>query len=74
MQSLSKTKKLRTCSKIIRPQLAIEKMKILFFWHHDFFASFWGQVKNEDPSRLEMKNKPNINTHSNLYKEYKQLY
>jgi hypothetical protein len=30
------------------------------FWCLDFFASFLGQAKNEEPSRLEAKNKPYI--------------
>jgi hypothetical protein len=30
------------------------------FWCLDFFASFLGQAKNEEPSRLEVKNKPFI--------------
>jgi hypothetical protein len=33
-------------------------MKMLFFGSLDFFASFLGQAKNEEPSRLEAKNKP----------------
>jgi len=57
-QSLSKTGKLRTCSKITRPHLVIVKMKMLFFGSLDFFASFFCQEKNEEPSRLEANSKP----------------
>jgi hypothetical protein len=42
--------------KITRPHLVIVKMKMLFFGSLDFFASFFGQAKNEEPSRLEAKN------------------
>jgi len=41
--------------KITRPHLVIVKMKMLFFGSLDFFASFFGQAKNEEPSRLEAK-------------------
>ena len=43
--------------KITRPHLVIVKMKMLFFESLDFFASFLGQAKNEEPSRLEAKHK-----------------
>jgi hypothetical protein len=47
--------------KITRPHLVIAKMKISFFESLDFFASFFGQAKNEEPSRLEAKSNLIIN-------------
>ncbi len=41
--------------KITRPRLVIVKMMMLLFGSLDFFASFLGQAKNEEPSRLEAK-------------------
>jgi hypothetical protein len=41
--------------KITRPHLVIVKMKMLLLESLDFFASFFGQAKNEEPSRLEAK-------------------
>ena len=41
--------------KITLPHLVIVKMKMLLLESLDFFASFFGQAKNEEPSRLEAK-------------------
>jgi len=45
----------RDREKITRPHLGIVKMKMHFFGSLDFFASFFCQEKNEEPSRLEAK-------------------
>jgi len=54
-QYISKTEKLRTCSKITRSHLCIVKMKNTFILSLEFFASFLFQDKNEEPSRLKAK-------------------
>jgi hypothetical protein len=45
---LSKTGKLRTCSKITRLHLGLAKDEGSFPGSLDFFASFFDQAKNED--------------------------
>jgi hypothetical protein len=63
--------------KITRPHLVIVKMKMLFFGSLDFFASFFGQAKNEEPSRLEAKSRSaevKVSTLSTVQHLYQAIY